>query len=306
MDVGAVRAVSDGACEDIYLVETGMYDVTGYGAAYIVDADRPAIVETGIGANYELLLEALDTIGIDREAVAVIAVTHVHLDHAGGAGLLATECPNATVFAHEIGAPHLVDPEALVEGTKHAVGDQWTYYVDPRPIAEDRVEGIAEGEVIDLGNLELHTHHAPGHAPHQVVYHLPSMDAVFTGDAAGIWIPEREAVQQTSPPPQFDLDQAVADLQTIAALEPETLLYTHFGPAPYSDALLESYETRLARWVRDVDEAANAFEDEAAVVDHFVAETDLDEVWGERKARGEIEVNVAGALTYLERIRGED
>lgn len=306
MDVGEVQPVSAGSCADLYLVETGMYDVTGYGAAYIIDAERPAIIETGIGTQHEALLDALDTVGIDRTDVETIAMTHVHLDHAGGAGYLADACPAATVIAHEIGTPHLADPDALVAGTKQAVGDQWEYYVEPRPVPESRLRPIVDGDTIDIGDYTLRAHHVPGHAPHQVIFHVPSMEAVFTGDAAGIWIPEWEEVHQTSPPPQFDLDQAVADLDTIAALDPQTLLFTHFGPAPYSDSLLRNYEQRLARWIRDVDTAYNELPDEAAVIDHFTEETDIDAVWGSRKARGEIAVNVAGAKTYLERIRGED
>ncbi len=306
MEFGDVRPVETGSCDDLYLVETGMYETEGYGAVYILDAERPAIIESGIGTNHERILEALPEVGLSPSDISLIAVTHVHLDHAGGAGLLAEACPNATVIAHEIGAPHLVDPEALVEGTKEAVGAQWQYYVEPRPVPEDRLDPIVDGDAIDLGDHQLRALHAPGHAPHQVVYHDPAMAAVFTGDAAGIWIPEWEAVGQTCPPPQFDLDQAVADLDTIAGLDPETLLYTHFGPAPYSDRLLEAYESTLAEWVRDVDELSRELDDRDAVVEHLHERSDLEEVWGEEKARGEIEVNVDGALHYLERIRSEE
>ncbi len=306
MEFGEVRPVEEGSCDDLYLVETGMYDTAGYGAVYILDAERPAIIESGIGTNHERILEALPEVGLSASEVALIAVTHVHLDHAGGAGFLAKACPNATVVAHEIGAPHLVDTEALVEGTKQAVGEQWQYYVEPEPVPEDRLDPIAGGDAIDLGDHQLRALAVPGHAPHQVVYHDPAIAAVFTGDAAGIWIPEWEEVRQTCPPPQFDLDQAVADLETIAGLDPETLLYSHFGPAPYSDGLLESYEARLAEWVRDVDELHRELGSRDAIVDELFARSALEEVWGAEKARGEIEVNVDGALTYLERIRGEE
>ena len=125
MDVGDVRPVTTGGCTDLYLVETGMFDVTGYGGVYVLDAHQPAIIETGIGTNHEVVLGALAELGIAPESIGVIAVTHVHLDHAGGAGFLADACENATVTAHERGAPHLVDPDRLVAGTKAAVGDAW-------------------------------------------------------------------------------------------------------------------------------------------------------------------------------------
>lgn len=306
MNRGQVRSVEHGACEDVYVVETGMYDTTEYGCVYIVDAERPAIVETGIGSHYQSILDALGEVGLEPADIEVIAVTHVHLDHAGGAGLLASECENATVYAHEIGAPHLVEPGALVEGTKEAVGEQWKYYVDPEPVPNDRITAIEDGDVVDLGDRELHAHHAPGHAPHQVVFHVPSLDAVFTGDAAGIWIASWNEVHHTSPPPQFDLDQAVEDIGMIADLEPRTLLYTHFGPAENTDTVLDSYELTLAQWVRDVDEAYAEMGDQEAVIGHFIDRTDTDEIWGSEKSAGETRLNVRGALTYLERIRGED
>jgi len=245
---------------------------------------------------------------LDPREIEVIALTHVHLDHAGGAGFLATDCPGATVYAHEIGAPHLVDPTRLWEGTKAAVGGQIEYYVEPKPVPDDRVVGIEDGEAVDLGDRTLRAHHAPGHAPHQVVFHDPGADAVFTGDAAGLYVPGRDAVHPTSPPPNFDLEAALADVETIANLEPETLLYTHFGPAPAGGpsrsgvgALLDAYADTLSEWVDRVDRARDELGDEAAVVERLLAETDADEAWGEEKARYETELNVRGVLRYLGR-----
>ena len=303
MNRGEVQSVD--ACEDVYFVETGMYDTPEYGCIYIVDAERPAIIETGIGSHVQDTLDAISEVGLEPADIEVIAVTHVHLDHAGGAGFLADSCEHANVYAHEIGAPHLVEPEALVEGTKEAVGEQWKHYVTPASVPEERMVAVADGDVIDLGDRTLDVHHAPGHAPHQVVFHAPAMDAVFAGDAAGIWTPRRQEVHQTSPPPQFDLDQAVADVDMIAELDPHTLLYTHFGPAQHTDDLLDTYRLTLAQWVRDVDEAYAELGDEEAVVDRFIQRTDIDEIWGEEKAAGEVRLNVRGALHYLNRIRDE-
>lgn len=300
MNDDELRAAETETGGDLYLVETGMYDVMGYGCVYILDADRPAIVETGIGTNVELILAALDELDISRSDVEVIAVTHVHLDHAGGAGYLAEACPAAAVVVHQIGAPHLVDPSRLVAGTKQAVGEQWQYYTDPIPVPEARVRAIEGGDEIDLGNHSLEAFHAPGHAPHQVVYYDDTTEAVFTGDAAGIWIPEREIAYQTSPPPNFDLGEAREDLETIQSLDPETLLFTHFGETRYREGILEDYGDRLSEWIDDVAAAAAEFDDLEAIVEQFVADSDLHEIWGERKAADEIRVNVKGALAYLE------
>ncbi|WP_255169090.1 MBL fold metallo-hydrolase [Natrononativus amylolyticus] len=303
MDIGDVQEVTAGDCSDLYYVDTGMYETAEYGAVYVLDDDRPAVVDTGIGTNYERILDALETVGIDREELEVIAVTHVHLDHAGGAGYLADACPNADVYVPSVGASHLVDPTRLVEGTKAAVGDQWEFYAEPKPVPEDRLVEIEGGDAIDLGTHELRVHEAPGHAPHQVVFSDPANDAVFTADAAGIWVPSLERIRETSPPSQFDLDGCLADLETIAEIDPDVLCYPHFGPREVGDDLesvLEEYERVLTRWVGEVEAAREELADDDAVIEALSRETDVDAVWGERKARAETAMNVRGVLGYLD------
>src|SRR6056297_1535004 len=298
MPQGDLREVTTGDCSDLYYLDTGMYGTDEYGAVYIYDAARPAIVDTGIGTHHELILDALDELDIAREDVAVIAPTHVHLDHAGGAGFLAEACPNAEVMVHEIGARHLVDPSRLVEGTKAAVGDQWQFYVDPEPVPEDRVVELAAGDEIDLGDHHLDVYHAPGHAPHQVVFHDRDDDAVFVGDAAGIWVPTLERVRQTSPPSNFDLEACLADVDTIRDLDPEALLYPHFGPVAYDPELMDQYAETLREWVDAVEAKYDELGDKDAVAEYFADQTDMDEVWGEFKAREEEKLNVRGVLAY--------
>jgi len=298
MAIGDVYDAAD--CPDIYYVDTGMYDVSEYGAVYIVDAERPALVDTGIGARYENILDAMAEVGIAPEELAVIAVTHVHLDHAGGVGYLVEECPNATVYVHDIGAPHLVDPERLWEGTKKAVGDQIEYYAEPKPVPEERIVEVADGDEIDLGDHRFEVVHAPGHAPHQVIFHDPTVDGVFTADAAGIYTPSTDELHVTSPPVNFDLEQALADVETIRELDPDTLLYAHFGPEPTGDRL-DEYETKLESWVQAVREKRAEVGDDDAVVSHFVEAVDTPEVWSDHKARAEVSMNVRGVLVMLDR-----
>ncbi|MEY7850183.1 MBL fold metallo-hydrolase [Natrarchaeobius sp. A-rgal3] len=303
MEPGSVRAVTTGDCTDLYYLDTGMYDTDGYGAVYVLDDDRPAVIETGIGTNHERILEALSEIGIARDELAVIAVTHVHLDHAGGAGFLARTYPNADVYVPATGARHLVDPSALVAGTKAAVGDQWEFYTDPEPVPEDRIVEIDDGDVIDLGDHELRVHEAPGHAFHQVVFEDPENDAVFTGDAAGLWVPERERIVETSPPADFDLEECLADLETIAEIDPDVLCYTHFGPREVGDDLecaLAEYATVLEEWVADVEAARADLGDDEAVIERFASSADLGDVWTERKASAEAAMNARGVLGYLD------
>ena len=299
MAIGDVFAV-DG-CSDLYYVDTGMYDTPEYGSVYLLDADRPALIDTGIGTRYENILDALSEVGIARDELAYILPTHVHLDHAGGAGFLAEACPNATVMTHDIGVPHLVDPERLVAGTKAAVEDQWEYYAEPKPVPEDRIEGLTDGDAIDCGDHVLDVYHAPGHAPHQVMFHDRTTDALFTADAAGIWIPSIERIRQTSPPSNFDLEGCLADIETIRDIDPDVLCFGHFGPRKYDEALMDEYAHVLEEWVGTIEENRAELDSDEAVIEHFIEESDMADAWSARKARAEERLNVRGVLTYLDK-----
>ncbi|MFB6121296.1 MAG: MBL fold metallo-hydrolase [Halobacteriaceae archaeon] len=299
MAIGDVRPVP--SCTDVHYVDTGMYDVPAYGAVYVIPGPRPAVVDTGIGADRERVLAALREAGVAPDELDAILLTHVHLDHAGGAGYLAERAPDATVYVHERGARHLADPGRLVAGTKDAVGDMWTYYDEPKPVPVERITELDDGDRVALGNRTLTAHHAPGHAPHQVVFHDDRDDAVFTGDAAGIWVPDRETVAPTSPPPQFDLEQCLADVEMIRNLDPETLLFAHFGPGPDDVAgVLDEYERTLSAWVEDVAAARAEADDDEAAIAALVEDAPFADVWGAEKARAEVRLNARGALRALD------
>ena len=299
MALGDLYEATAGDSTDLYYVDTEMYDTPEYGSIYILDADRPALIDTGIGLRYETILDAMREVGIDPDDLDVIAPTHVHLDHAGGAGYLAEACPNAEVYVHEAGARHLADPERLWEGTKSAVESQIKYYAEPKPVPESRITELADGDTIDLGAHQLDVHHAPGHAPHQVVYYDPVCDGVFTADAAGICTPAT-GVRQTSPPPTFDLDQVLADVAMLQELAPSALYYGHFGDWEPDDRLAE-YATITEEWVAEVERVRGELGDDEAVIEHFQDITDATDAWSERKGRDEERLNVRGILTYLDR-----
>ncbi|MFQ3318023.1 MAG: glyoxylase-like metal-dependent hydrolase (beta-lactamase superfamily II) [Natronomonas sp.] len=296
MGIGDVYEVE--AATDCYYVDTGMYDTPQYGAVYILDTERPAIVDTGIGTNYERILDALETVGIAPSNLETIAATHVHLDHAGGAGFLAAET-DADVYVHESGATFLADPGGLWAGTKQAVGKQIEFYTEPKPVPVDRIEPIHDGATLDLGNVELDVHHAPGHAFHQVIFHDVADDVVYAADAAGIYVPQRDAIRETSPPPDFDIEGVIADARLISRLDPDTICYAHFGPEP-ADERVSEYVSVITDWVEGVAEKRDELGDDNAVIEHFVEAADIDEVWGAKKADPEVAMNVRGVLQYLD------
>lgn len=302
MGIGDVYEVESMA--DCHYVDTGMYGTAEYGAVYILDTDRPAIIDTGIGTNYEYILDALETVGIGRSELECIVPTHVHLDHAGGAGFIAEET-DAEVYVHESGVRFLADPTRLWEGTKAAVGEGIQFYTEPKPVPEGRIEPLSDGDSLDLGGVELDVHHAPGHAFHQVVFHDAESATVFAADAAGIYVPELDLVRETSPPPGFHLEEVIADAEMLAALDPETICYAHYGPAPADDRLA-AYVEAITDWVEAVETKREELDDDAAVVEHFVESDEIGETWGEAKADSEVSMNVRGVLHYLDNREKEE
>jgi len=286
--------------EDVYAVDTGMFDTAGYGAVYVIDAAEPTEIDTGTGANRDRIVDAVTAVGIGTDELSWIVPTHAHLDHAGGAGYLAEHYPNARIRTPERGVRHLIEPERLVAGTKAAVGDQWRHYAEPKPVPEDRIAGLSDGDSLHLGDRELVFRHAPGHAPHHGFYHDPDAGLVFTADAAGLYVPDRDAIRPTSPPPQFDLEQCLADVDAIVALEPETLCFAHFGPREFDRELLEDGKAAYVEWVDAVREARAELGDDDAVVADFEDRTDLADAWNGERARANAALNVRGVLAYLD------
>ena len=305
-DVGTgdfYEATAAGTTE-LYYVDTRLYDTPGYGSIYVLDSERPAVIETGTGHRTELIVDAVERVGIDPEDLEVIAVTHVHLDHAGGAGYLLDEFPNASVSLYEAGARFLTDPAKIWEGTKAVVGDRIEYYAEPRPIPEDRLLTLEDGEVIDLGDHELHVHHAPGHAFHQAVFYDPANDGVFTADAAGLNSPAVGGLRQTSPPPGFDLEGCLADVEMLQDLDPAALYYSHFGDYE-TDGLLAEYADVLAEWVARVERKREELGNDEAVAESFANEAEQAGDWSTQHARQEERMNVEGVLHYLDERDGE-
>ena len=281
------------AAEGWWMLDLQLYGTTGYGGVYLLDSSPPVVVDTGMGRHTGWICELLDRWGVDRSAPVSILVTHVHLDHAGGVAHLCDAFPNARVYAHGRGAPHLVDPTRLIAGTKQAVGQMWRYYNPPAPVGQDRIVSVTDDDLIEAGGRQFSVHAAPGHAPHQVVYHDRKADIMFCGDAMGIRIPDSDRVIASTPPPQFDLEQSREDVAMIADHEPAQLCYGHHGNRPFEPVVADRYDRILQRFVNDV---TMALQEQPLdhVIDTVAVGYDANDIWGAEKTRAEASLNVRG------------
>jgi len=202
----------------------------------IVEGDRAAIVDTATNACVPRVLAALAARGIAPQQVDWVMLTHIHLDHAGGAGLLMAKLPNARLTVHPRGARHMVDPGRLVEGTIAVYGEDYTrrLYGDIVPIPRERIVETPHGTRVSLGARSFEFFDTPGHARHHVVIRDGASGHVFTGDTFGLVYRElardgRRFVFPSTSPVQFDASALHASVDLILGLAPDAVYVTHFG-----------------------------------------------------------------------------
>ncbi|MCO5999414.1 MBL fold metallo-hydrolase [Actinoallomurus rhizosphaericola] len=254
---------------DVFEIDTRMAGYTGITAGYLIRSDRPCLVETGAGNSASVVRDALAAAGVGPADLATVVVTHIHLDHAGGVGDIAEMFPNAEIVVHEKGARHLADPSRLMRSARMVWGDALdTLFGDLKPTDAVRIRAVEDVGEVDLGGgRRLESHYSPGHAKHHVGLLDSLTGDLYVGDAAGVYIPETADLRPATPPPDFDLDTALASLDRFRGLRPARLLFSHFGPVELVGETLDRSEEELRLWVELVAEA----HDQRLDLDHAVA-----------------------------------
>jgi glyoxylase-like metal-dependent hydrolase (beta-lactamase superfamily II) len=243
--------------EGIEQIDTILGGDTEFNAVYLIRASEPALVEAGPGADTPVVLEALDALGVGSRDLAHLVVTHIHLDHAGGAGALAERFPRATVWVHSVGAPHLVDPARLVASTARTYGEarMLDLYGETLPVPSDRIRAVEGGDAISLGDRRLEVLYTPGHASHHIALRDSASGSIFTGEAIGSHLPWADCYRPALPPPEVDVEAALRSVELIRAEASGPLLTSHFGAVSDPDEACERASQRITEWTdtaRDV------------------------------------------------------
>jgi len=230
----------------IEIIDTLQFGLPQSGAIYLLRGSHLALIESGTAASVDRTIAQLGDLSPD-----FIFLTHIHLDHAGGAGHLAHTFPKAKIVVHERGVRHLADPRQLREGVRMAAPDLFHNYGEPLPVPERQLVAVTGGEVFDLGqDVLLEVVAAPGHAPHHVCFYEQASRTLFTGDAVGNW--NNPVDVPLTVPPRFDLSRGLETLQALKNLAPEHLAFTHFGIADHALDYLEQYERQLVEWFNEI------------------------------------------------------
>jgi len=223
--------------DGIHVIDTG-FQRPRFDASYlIVERDHAAFVDTGTNHSVVRLLATLDALGLERKKVDFVIVTHVHLDHAGGAGRLMHELPNAQLVVHPRGARHLIDPSALMAGAEAVYGREEVArsYGEVVGMDAERVISTHDGMVLELAGRPLRFFDTPGHARHHHCIWDDRSQGFFTGDTFGLSYREFDTangalVLPTTTPLQFEPDALRDSVRRLLSFSPRWMYLTHYGP----------------------------------------------------------------------------
>lgn len=298
---------------DVYEIDTRMAGYSSITAGYLILGDRPCLVETGTSTSAPVVRDALTSLGVGRNDLATVVVTHIHLDHAGGVGDIAASYPDAEIVVHEKGARHLADPSRLMASARMVWGDKLdVLFGELSPTEASRIRALGDTGTIDLGNgRTLSSHYSPGHAKHHVGLIDSGTGDLYVGDAAGVYLPETGDLRPATPPPDFDLRTALDSIALFEALGPQRLLFSHYGPVTDVEEVLARSAEELRVWVdltRQAHAASMDLDHAVAMVrertrDRYAA-LKADEATAEQfELLSGAPSNVAGILHWLDRVQ---
>lgn len=304
----------------IHALDTGFQRAHFDAAWLIVEQGRGALIDCGTALAVPALLQGILSAGLTPDAIDWLILTHVHLDHAGGAGALLPHLPQARVLVHPRGAPHLIDPTRLIAGATAVYGEaeMARSYGRILPLPAERLECASDGQRVMLAGRALHCLDTPGHALHHLCIHDPASASIFTGDTFGISYreldgPEGAFVFPSTTPVQFDPEALKASIRRLAALQPERACLTHYGcigaVQRHALALQQQIDAMVAAALTCAETCAGAEPRHAALVaaldalyvPRAVAHSGLDAAQVRRIMALDIELNAQGLGVWLDR-----
>ncbi len=295
--------------DDLVLIDT-YYGQTPEGiGVYLLLGDQPALIETGPTPTLDTLLDGLRAAGVDPRTLHAVAVTHIHLDHAGAVGMLVRKFPHLVVYVHPVGAPHLIDPSKLLASAGRLYGDDLhRLFGAVVPVPSQQVRILRDGDMVTLGSRRLVALDTPGHARHHHVYWDAESKDLFAGDIAGVAFPGTRSVRPPTPPPEFDVQAWHTSVALLHRVNPRRLLLTHFGPHEWVEELLAQLDARLDQVTEIVRRGLAAGLDEETIVKQLAAATQRENEMGTlggRRGSGRdelifpIRINAKGLIRYL-------
>lgn len=240
----------------IYCLDAN-YITEGVASIYLlVENEKACVIETGTSHSIPSIQQGLESVGLGFEDVEYVIVTHIHLDHAGGAGSLMQRCPNATFIVHPRGAWHMINPEKLVAGTTAVYGEEKfaELYGELTPIEEERVISADDEYRLDFHGRELLFLDTPGHALHHFCIYDEKSKGIFTGDTFGVAYPQLSTngepfIFATTTPVHFDPDAMLESIDRLMTFKPKKMYLTHFCEVIPTATIVDNLKASITAFV---------------------------------------------------------
>ena len=221
---------------NIFTIDIGLFRPRAVAVYLIIQKGEVTIIDTGAPDSASIITTELSRHGVKSEQVKNIVITHLHLDHAGGASQLLLAYPQARLYCHPLARRHLANPERLIRGTRQVYGERRyeKYFSGVEAISSDRIITVSDNERLELNGRQLLFLHTPGHAPHHVCIYDTLSRGLFCGDAVGVIYDEfrlhtDSLVFPATTPPEFDLEASCQTVEKVVNLHPALLFLSHYG-----------------------------------------------------------------------------
>ncbi len=292
---------------DLKIIDVNFF-MTETIASYLIETgEGPMLIETGPDTSFENLKRGLSDLGYAPSDVKHVFVTHIHLDHSGAAWHFAEA--GSTIYVHPVGAPHIVDPGKLMKSAARIYGDKMDeLWGEVRGMDQSSVVAIEDGQVINIGGVEVRVVETAGHAGHHHCYLIEN--ALFAGDTAGCMMAGGPMVPAT-PPPEIHLEKWNASIEKMREISPDILYLTHFGGYTDVGSVLDSAGEKLAEWTEWVGERVSAGKSDEEITEEFGAcfreiferEGVSEEIYRKYDLMAPYHMNAAGLIRYWKKYR---
>ncbi len=278
-------------------------------ASYVIETgEGPILIETGPETVFENLKSGLSDLGYSPSDVKHVFVTHIHLDHSGGAWRLAET--GSTIYVHPVGAPHLIEPEKLMKSATRIYGEDnmKRLWGEVGGMDKDRVVAIEDGQSINIGGVEIRVVETAGHAGHHHCYLIEN--ALFTGDTAGCLMAGGPMIPAT-PPPEIHLEKWHASIDKMREISPDIIYLTHFGGYTDVGPMLDAAAEKIEEWSEWIGERVSAGKSDEEVTEEFGAyfkeiferEGVNEEVYKKYDLMAPYHMNAGGLVRYWKKYR---
>ncbi|MBI4288308.1 MAG: MBL fold metallo-hydrolase [Chloroflexi bacterium] len=236
--------------DDLFIIDTAAYGRPRFLASYIIAGDKIALVDCGPTTCLPRLKTEVKRLGFNVRDIDYIIITHIHLDHYGGAGSLLEDLPRGKVVMHQRGARHAINPGPMLERTRAMVGDEAMAREGPiLPIPAERLMAVEDGDVLDLGKgHRLQVLHTPGHTNSSICLLDEKLKGLFVGDILGPCFTADDVTVPLAPSGDFDVDMSIKSIQRMQGIKAELLVFPHFGVSRKADKVMKHSVKGLTEW----------------------------------------------------------